>query len=127
MRTVFQFCLAAVLVTLALCDVATRFGVWHKHRSSQPVDVTDDLFHRTSAGLFAPDREPLILRFEPNRSLRWNTPSGTLEFLLPRRDCIPGQDSVLEIRTYLDTEALASHHSICWAEGGCPTRVFRER
>ncbi len=84
------------------------------------VDITSDYYHRTKAGLFQPDREPLVVEVlgEENESprpyFRLQGPAGDL--------WVRAEDGMLVV--YMDAQAFFSHWAL--ASESYSARVFRE-
>lgn len=92
----------------------------HETRLVEAVDITSDLHHRAKAGLFLPDREPLVMRLEgPQEGPRpYFRISGDFGALWVRSN----EDSKLVV--YFDTPLFYSHVQVAgeaWA-----ARMFLE-
>ena len=107
------------LVSLACCDASIRLGWRMAAEHLDDLDLTDDLYHRTNAGLFLPDREPLVFDWVQDQALVWTVSAGHVKLL---RD--PGYR---QFPVYMDWSAIASHHTVRFSSGGWPARLFREK
>jgi len=117
----FWIKLVAVLavVVLAGLDARKRFvGEGKGVRRAGGLDISANLYHRVQAGLFLPDREPLVLDAAKARAkpLLWRTPSGSFELMPTSRGA--------DLRIFMDWEAVSSHHWIRSRDGGYPARIF---
>ena len=99
-------------------------------------DVTEDLYHHLKAGLFEPEKDPMICRVikKPNlyEKLKLpfyskNAPHKMVRVSWERGSFWVESDDHALVVIYMDPEATFSHVQIATLEGFSLARIFREK
>jgi len=101
-----------------ICAWITAGFLWREFGGTtqrSPLDLTNDLYHRTKAGLFRPDREPVVLQMaRSNRAIGRAVPVPG-EYLSMRWDegslAVKG-DAVGQVVVYMNAVAFYGHFQI---------------